>query len=364
MKIRDETIGTRIRRVLEIDGERISWLSIHPRDVRIGPAVVKSAGIAGVGTHWHHRMKGHARAMMEDTVEFLKAEGCLVVILHGIRRFYHKFGFAPCMTQVTATVKTRDAESHLAPDPRFSLRPFDETDLPGVLDLYNTNNARRTLTVVRTPERFTQYRHASTFHRTPEIYVVEDAGGTFAGYALTDAFPDPTTLSEAETTDPAALSSVLAKLVEVAIERRDGEITIKLPSRHPLMAMLRPVGCRIEKTYKNDAGPMGRIINQDALLEKLSRAYAAEPPGAAGAPVLRVTVETDLASTTVPVPAESSGGASLKIPSTTLFQTIAGFRRPEEVLLSPGVEARDGGEALLDFLHPGHEPYMYGPDHV
>ncbi len=363
MEIVNEEKDKWVRRTLMVDGEAVSWLNIRDLSIRFGSAVVRVGGIAGVGTARQHRMKGYSRIVMEDTSGFLQKEGYDLALLFGIDYFYEKFGYAPCGFEVRARVRTRDAERVLGTGTAFRVRPFEPGDLEAIIPLYNDNNARRTLSVVRDPETFTSFRHGSDFGRKPEVLVVENGEGAFAGYAVTDAFPASTTVCEAEAGDPQVLRTILAELARTAIERRDGEIVFALPGDHPLVLMLRPLGCVVERTCRTTGGVMGRIINQDSFLGTLADACPAGRASFAGRASLDVEVETDLGVTKVSLPAAAAGAGKLKIPATTLFQMLAGFRDPREVTLSDGVEISNGAAALMELLFPEDEPYMFSPDH-
>ena len=366
MRIFTEGEGFRRRRFLEVESERVSWLHLLDHRVRIGPAAVRAGCIAGVGTHHRHRRKGYSRLLMEDTTRSMLDEGFDVALLFGIEHFYHKFGYASCMPDVTATVPTRELERAIAPgrtgQPRFSARPSTDGDLGPIVDLYNENNSRRPLSVVRTQECFAGFDQGSGFHREPEVIVLEDASGAFAGYAVCDALPARTTVAEVEVKDPAALGAVLAEVLRTAVERRDGEVTFRLPADHLMVHVLRRIGCVVKVEHRNTGGAMGRIINQDSLLGKLVEAYSGER-GAGASGLLEIEVRTELGVTEVAVPAARSGRGTLVIPHAALFQAVTGFRKAREVAISPGVEIAGEGGALLEFLEPEQEPHMYGPDH-
>ncbi|MCD6405913.1 MAG: GNAT family N-acetyltransferase [Planctomycetes bacterium] len=363
MEIVSEEKGKWLRRTLLVDGEAVSWLNIRKLHVHFGQAVVRVGGIAGVGTAHQHRMKGYSRIVMEDTSSFLQKGGYDVALLFGIEHFYEKFDYAACGFEVRARVRTRDAERVLGADTPFNVRPFTSGDLEAIIPLFNRNNARRTLSVARDPETFRRYPHGSAFKHRPEIFVVEDGRGAFAGYAVTDALPASTIVCEAETGDPEALRAILAELVRTAIERRDGEIVFALPGDHLLVAMLRPLGCVVERTYRTTGGVMGRIISQDAFLGALADAYSAGRASSVESTSLDVEVETDLGVTKVSLPAAEAGTGRLKIPAATLFQVLTGFRDPREVALSDGVEISGDAAAFMELLFPENEPYMFSPDH-
>lgn len=367
MRIVTEKTDFGYRRALEIGGEQVSWLQIRDYQMRIGPATVRMGGIAGVGTHHRHRMKGYSRRVMEDSTTFMKAEGFDVAVLFGIDNFYHKFDYAPCMPEMLAKVRTKDAEAVLGTAAGYKVRPAKISDHATLAKLYNGNTAWRTGTLVRAKETFGRFHHGSEWRREPELFVVEDPRSRFAGYIIQDASPAPTTVCEVETTTIRAYPAILAKLVKVAIDRRDGEIALRLPPDHPFLLFLRRFGCSVDARFKNTGGPMGRIINQDTLLAKISEAYRCECGGDCDCDHderYDIEVKTDLGRTRLSVPGEApKGRPRVELPAMDLFQVLMGFRDPIEVLSSAGAKAASGGDEALEFLYPGHEGYMYAVDY-
>jgi predicted acetyltransferase len=349
-------------RALEVEGEKVSWLNVFDYRMRIGGAVVSMGGIAGVATSSRHRMKGYSRMLMEDSTAFMKEKGHDCALLFGIENFYHKFDYAPCMAETTAKVRTRDAEGALGEARGFRVRPLVEADAAAFARLYNRAEASRTLTLVREagPVRF---RHGSEWRREADLVAVEGDKGGLAGYFIHDAFPAPTTVCEVQASTGDAWPSILDEIVRIAIERRDGEITLRLPADHAFLSFLRRFGLVVETRYRTTGGAMGRIIDQDAFLAKLEAAYCNER-GKGAASRFRVTIETDLGRTRVAVPGRKPAGkAALEIPQAVLFQAVTGFREPAEVLASPGVSGGAAALRLLEFLRPGGVPHMYSVDH-
>lgn len=347
-------------RHIEVDGKRISWLHLLDFKVRLGPVAASAAGLGGVATDRHHRMKGHARRLVEDTLRLAADEGYEIAILFGIPHFYHKFGFATCAPEVTVTATTRALEAQDDESP-YRARPFADDDLPEIFDLFNRNNSRRPLSFVRPHGFIKTYRHASTFHKKPEIIVFEDQESRFAGYAVADAYPDPLVICEVEAVDPRVFPAAIAKLARMAIDRREGHATFQLPTDHPFVMALRRVGCTVEAVYKSSGGVMGRIISQHALLDKLVGAYSGER-GAGLSAKLDVTVTTELGSTRLSIPAAEAAKGAVEMPHEALFQVITGLRAAEEVAASPGVTITRGAETFLRFIAPELEPHAYGPD--
>lgn len=348
------------RRHLEVEGKRVSWLHLFDFKVRLGPITASAAGIGGVGTDRHHRMEGHSRRLMEDTLRLAAGEGYEIAVLFGIPHFYHKFGFATCAPEVRVTATTRALEALENRSP-YRTREFVADDLPAIFDLFNRNNSRRPLSFVRPHGFIKVFRHASGFHKKPEIIIFEDSRSRFAGYAVADAYPDPLVVCEVEAVDAGVFPAAVAKFARMAIDRREGHASFQLPTDHPFVIALRRVGCTVEAVYSGTGGTMGRIISQHELLDKLVGAYSSER-GAGLSAKLDVTVTTELGSTRLSIPSAEPASGAVEMPQEALFRLIAGFRMAEEVAASPGVEVTGGAERFLEFISPTLEPHAYGPD--
>ena len=140
-----------LRRTPEVGG----WMKIHLAlgedqpdvsrlwaptfDMRIGSALVKMGGIAGVGTDEAHRMRGYSRLVLEESTRYFAETGHDVAVLFGIPDFYHRFGYAPVLPVTTLTVTVEDAlaavsdgerEAFAAGAPSGRLAPTADEQLP------------------------------------------------------------------------------------------------------------------------------------------------------------------------------------------------------------------------------------------
>jgi predicted N-acetyltransferase YhbS len=75
------------------DGEYVGGYRIAARLLRIGAARLLTGCIGGVYTHVHARKQGVASALMQDAITYAQAHGYALLLLDGIPRFYHRYGF-------------------------------------------------------------------------------------------------------------------------------------------------------------------------------------------------------------------------------------------------------------------------------
>lgn len=384
---------TRVR--LHLDGQPVSGLILHRRQMRIGGATVTMGGIGGVHTDKRHRMKGYSRRVMERTCQLMADEGYDVSMLFGIRDFYPKWGFATMLPQHRLTVR---AEHALCAPRESAVRPFRPQDMPAVLDIYARNNATRTCSVVRDPFPADHFPMGTRFFTRVRIFVVTDDNGQILAYGAVDdeirdrdtgqyrKLEDEVEVAEIGALRDQAYHTVLNELGRQAQERGVEEVHVFLPPDHPFAGLCQRYECEVQGTYQRDGGGMMRITNQDSLLEKLRPEL--ERRVSAVAPT-RGTIRfvTDLGETTVGVcdgevklgeealscdrACRQAGAASaaeqdpcaVTLPQWALLQLIIGYRTPRDVLNSEGVSSEGEVEPLLDALFlPTQHPYIWRPD--
>lgn len=104
-------------RVVVADGEVVSHIGTIRRDVSIMGCTAKVASLGGVATYASHRGRGHAGALLQDTMRVCREDGVDYIMVSGYRNMYHRHG---CRTVGRDWMYGVDAE--LASD-------FDDADL-------------------------------------------------------------------------------------------------------------------------------------------------------------------------------------------------------------------------------------------
>jgi predicted acetyltransferase len=362
----------RHQRELWLDEEtKVSWLGVIDFTMRIGTAKVRMAGIGGVYTEREHRNQGHMRTLFEDTVTYMIDGGYDVSQLFGIPNFYNKFGYATSLPDSIFTIQTRDAEDAGDYGQAMDARPVEPNDIPEILRLYNAHNAMRTCSIVRTPDRFTEFRKGTTWNAEAEVRVWEDAQGQLAGYAVWDDEDEHVKVAEIDAWDDGLFPTILHALAEEAIARRCGEIEVHVPPDHPFAGYAQRYGIEWTITYPRDAAAMMRILNQQPLMEKLrtefERRLAVSPmAGYTGS----VALKTDLDTTVLTFDAgrltldeRGEPDATLSLSQDQLIQCIVGYRSIRDVLNTPNVTLDGESGPLLHALFPRQHPYTWSADH-
>jgi predicted acetyltransferase len=117
------------QRVVEADGQLVSHLRIVDREMQVGLATLRMGGIGALFTLPEHRGRGYARALMQDTVDHLTAQGFDLSCLNGIPDFHQRFGYATTMPYRHVRFKVQDALALSSPLVVRLLKPADGASL-------------------------------------------------------------------------------------------------------------------------------------------------------------------------------------------------------------------------------------------
>jgi predicted acetyltransferase len=367
MSIRIETQDrewTHLRQVI-VDGEAVSWLWVPEHRIRLCGEPVRMAGIGGVETKPAHRMKGYARRLLSDTVDYMTAEGYDVTMLFGIPDFYDKFGYAPCIPAHHVSLTTREAERAKEHAGGYSARPMTEDDYGYVVKVSNAANVDRAPSLIRDRARFRGFGHGSDWHRRSEALVVEDRKGRTAGYFVRDRGVTEVKAIEVEATDAGAYAAVLHELAKQAVELRCSEVEMVLAADHPFAVFARRYGCRCTTRYARMGGGMMRILNQDGLFERMRPGMERRlARGELAGRRVSVRFETDLGTTRVVLnpKGKSESRVTLKVRQDRLMQLVVGYRTAADLLAADGVESRGPAAQVLAELFEGPLPYVLKAD--
>jgi hypothetical protein len=354
------------RHELMLNGESVSRLSLLDLRMRVGAAVVRMGGIAGVGTERAHRMKGLSRRVMENSAQWMAAEGFDCATLFGIRDFYDKYGYAPCMLVPRFEVRTRDAERAA---PSLTVRPYEERDRDAVQALYAAGSATLTGTISR-GEEWQGFRKAADYQTPPEVFVFCDASGTVVAYAGRDQAEDRVRIFEAGAAAPGYYADVVRWAAERAVELRLERITFNCPAEHALADHLTWYGARVEGDFPRCSSGMGRLIHLERFMTATLPEWTRRLRDTAGLRTgASLRFATDIGAVTLrwtgaeaQLDTSERADGEVRLPQWLLFQLAMGYRSPAVALAHP--EAGSAGDLrLLPDLFPRRWPTMWLADH-
>jgi predicted acetyltransferase len=165
------------KRVLVIDGQLISCLTIADAPLRIGRAVVPVGGIAGVATEKSRQRQGYAGRLLIESLSAMPAQGMPLSALFPYRPdFYRRFGWEVAGSQFKA-VLSRDSLPEYT-DARY-VRAGVPSDRSDIVLLYDEKSCNRTGFRHRDEPRWDyildHYKHRLVYKRSAiEGYLVYD----------------------------------------------------------------------------------------------------------------------------------------------------------------------------------------------
>lgn len=266
------------------DGEHLGGCRISERLLRVGAARLATGCIAGVYTRASARNQGVATALMADTLAYAQAHEYPLLLLDGIPKFYHRYGYCDVYDLSTLELD-RQAIQALSPSP-YTVRQARLTDAPDLLALYENHWGPSIGSFVRSIEQQLHWMQ----HLEPEkLWLAIDPANQVRGYlfwAGTQArgpfFLAGTRIWEMAADDWAAASALLQDHLRLT---EDQPCLYSIPPTSSLAHWLaeelevadlstwdKPVfGWAVrEQTFRHrNAGWMARLVNLPALTRAL-----------------------------------------------------------------------------------------------
>lgn len=351
-----------------VQGARsISRLWIVDRRMRIGKAILRTAGVAGVGTVPEHRKRGLALRVLQRAHRLMDEAGYAGAFLFGIQDFYHRVGYATCMPEhglVLQAAAARRAHSGLQ---TRRLRP---TDLPAVRRLYEADNRERTAAVVR-DRAWSGFRMGSGFNVPAAGRVVFSATAPerLLGYVLYDDVADRCRVAEVAGAGASVHGAILSYLARRAVALHQETISASVPADHPFAGTCSELGMRVDVVYHRNAGAMGRIIDLPRFAAAMLPEWEARWP-CGGIDCLRLQTDVGgiglrrdrdgVLSVTV---GAASGRGILRIPDQgVLMQLAMGYRSVDDVAAAGQLRASRAVLETARELLPQRVAHMWWPD--
>lgn len=269
------------------NGEHLGGYRIYERQLCMGTARLTTGCIGGVYTLAHARHQGIATALMHDAITYAQAHQYPLLLLDGIPKFYHRYGY--CDVYDLSTLEL-DRQALLAlPESLYTVRRSRLSDASSLLALYKRHAGLSTGSFERSLE---QQIHWMQHLEPEELLVASDSGDQVLGYLYLRAtqargafFLAGTQIWELVVDDwPAAVALLQyhARLVESRVSPTAPETFLySVPPRSPLTDLLlehlevvdisswdMPVlGWAVRKhTFcHRRAGWMARLVNLPAL---------------------------------------------------------------------------------------------------
>jgi GNAT superfamily N-acetyltransferase len=375
----------------------VSGLEVVRCPIRVGAAVLRMDGIAGVETDREHRNRGLARRMLQATIDHLRRGDGALTMLYGIPDFYHRFGYATAGPDHRLHLTHLERPADLPPG--WTARPLGPEDVPAALRLYEQQTSEATGAAQRAPEGGVLERLKSQAGAGPSpsegqegwsgcrlVIGPDGEPGAYiwrnAGFWFTDMVqrqnPQDLALSEVVAPSPAAARAALlhcrqwAANVAAARKRPVERVTFGATPDSHLAQAAREDDATIEQRHSGSGGSMTRVLDTGRLLSALAPELRERARRAGVAPGTTLHCETDEgeaevplvpgSSSALPSPTGSSRTIRLRLPQGVLARLALGALPPDVLLdgleTPPSAQDRD----LLRRLLPLRHPHMSWPD--
>jgi predicted acetyltransferase len=343
--------------VIEEDGEARASATVLPLESFVEGEPRPMGGISAVMVHPAYRRRGYAgklmRAVLRDMREREVALSLLSPFAHA---FYRVFGYELATENIEYRLNPSDLPTSLE---QGHLRAFREKDLPSLMELYEAEARRHTLSVRRSEGHW----RSDEVRKNRDIAVYEQ-GGVVEGYILYK-------ISGWQEQDPRRTLKV-DEFVAATLRAREALYSF-MAGLDPLVYGIKhftprgePLHPYLNSSYvkaRIEPDQMLRLVDVEKALGYLE--LVSEAP-------LVLDVKDDVISENhgeytiahgrVVRGAEAEGSVSLDV--RQLAQLYAGYLPVKELARHSLLDA-SSPEALdlLDSLFPVGDPWLYGPDH-
>lgn len=144
------------------DGKQLGGYRIYERMLRVGAARLLTGCVGGIYTRAEVRNQGVATALMRDALAYAQAHDYALLLLDGIPKFYHRYGY--CDIYYLSTQQL-DRQAILAlPQSSYTVRQATTDDAASLLALYERQFGPYTGSFERSLEQQAHWIH----HLEPE----------------------------------------------------------------------------------------------------------------------------------------------------------------------------------------------------
>lgn len=214
------------------DGELLGGYILHERILRMGVALLSTGCIGAVVTDPAHRHQGVASTLMDDAIDYALSYHHPLLLLDGIPKFYHRFGYIDMFDLSTQDIDRAAILAH--PPATYPVRPATLDDAENVLALYDRHFAPYTGSFTRTMEQ--QTHHLRFRSSDNPLWLAVDPADHPQGYLSLQGGPDLSQAQELATDNWAAALALLQHHARL-LDRPDAPATLhyRLPPAAPVL---------------------------------------------------------------------------------------------------------------------------------
>jgi len=273
-EITTKDMGRDHLRQLLVNGEVASQVHVIDYVMNVRSTRFAMAGWGGVETRPAFRKKGLSKALLEDTVRYMKEKGYDFSVLFGIPNYYHRYAFATSLIDESRAIAPSKPWTEGTADEPEEISADEFVKSGKVRDIYSEVNEGWNGTIHRDETDYEvllkdKYEEFSTFTSSIRFFVTDE------GYAIIrdDMDKQETSVLEIGARDISSYLSLFKKSAQIAWDAGRDHFQVNIPPDHPCLSALRKWGYRAELSYSFDAGAMARTVNLKGVLEKLPRYF-------------------------------------------------------------------------------------------
>lgn len=346
-------------RIARYRGEIAGALRLNTETIRLGDARLKMGGLGWVTTAERFRHKGVCRALILDSLDYMRRHNYHVSMLFGIPNFYHRFGFTTTLMSYSVGIDTAEAVAPLV-DPH-KVREAKPGDIPVLQRLHHNNDEHTACSLVRTQAHIT-----NRWERCKNMRVVTTGHGKVVGYFQARRTGVQLVVDEVGIENLATSRLILAECARMACEECAGRIRFLVPPEHPFARFLLLYNTTHEMEVEHDRGGMMCFVNIGETIENV----LPEWEGLLAQSALRnerveVSLRIDDHSFVIRANrgsiqiAATPGRGRLALKSSDFIHMLTGYRAVDDILAMPRRMVAPDARALLNILFPRRHPYVW-----
>jgi len=236
-------------------------LRLHTETIRIGEARLKMGGIGWVTTAVHHRGKGVCRALLNDTLEYMKNHGYHVSMLFGIPGLYQKFGYATCLADYGILVDTADGAAYACPATVGRAKPGH---IPVLQTMHEANAGNVACSLLRTTAHI-----KNRWQYWPQCRVLTDSQGKVIASFHAERDANCLRVNDVAVASPEYCPALLSACAQTAEEASLAQLRFSAPPSHAFARFLLGVRSTHTMRVEHNAGGMMRVIDLPETLENM-----------------------------------------------------------------------------------------------
>lgn len=356
----------------------VGGLRILTATIRIGRARLRMGGLGWVSTPPHHRNKGICKALVLDSVDYMKRNGYHVSMLFGIPDLYHRYGYAVTMPDHSVWVDVAEVSAagvdRQASD-SYRTRGFQVSDLPAILRVHQANDGDTACSFVRTlaylkNQARTSARTTAFWADWTKALLVVDRRGNLVAYLVPQTAPDQLHIKELGVTTPASHDVVLRLSAQRARDAGLSRVRFHIPPSHRFARYLERYNSVHETRHFRQREGMMRFCDLESTIEHMLPEWAALlTESALRGRRANVTLVVDRSPYLISWNGDAirasrvSGKDRLSVSSEELIQVMCGYGHIGDLMecRKTGLSARS--RALLSIVFPRRAPFVWPMDH-